>query len=782
MRKLSILALAIMLILTGCFGENNAEENKIKEKNDSEVVAVSNKEQHYNGGSTVLDLKKKYGTDQEKALMPFYNVEHDKKFTFHFKSDIRRLSYRDVISVHSDIKAQEESRIDARMDPFDYGEGPTTIILEPESGALNTDRDGGDTWGRAPIYYIKVSYDFDTDIPTKLEKPMIIPFTIKSEVNVPTVKPIISADGRLKLVWNKIEGADKYRVYQITVPGSFDNIPLNAVESGFRMLHPRLKGELTGTEFDDWMQDGLGGLSALSQNRGLFGDYFVTALVGDKESIASNLISSNTLGDQLPSEANESIFAVYDSISSVPSTVSIKMINETIKNFNLIYHTDGMEPADYLPTRIPYSVQGTTLNGEIAVKNITKDELIALSDSNPENTSSALVKPDNQTDYIPTPDVPTIIEASPRSSNDGQPLPDSIVDEQLENTKNVVNEAHEEIVPPAPPEIPVNVDSALEEYLALHMLAGSDEIALGAFPEAQNFETITDILLEVMYQNPLIIGVNSWRYDYRTLTLGISYNDTTEEIQKQQEEIAAEAQKIVSSIIKEAMSDDEKREAIYRYLADNTSYDHSALKAAEENNFQGDIGEQFDDSFTTYGIMVKKVGVCMSYAYSYKLLADLAGIESIVVTGSANGVPHAWNKVKIGDDWLHVDVTNNDNESSLGFRLLYNSNDDSAVGVNSILTNDFWADAEIPQFYGKSETNDFYVVNGLQASTIDEYKAILSSRLKTSDSVIAIRYNGKYDEESFYQVIGTALQDNRPDKLDKAGFTPLGNFVVVFTE
>ncbi|MGO4375620.1 transglutaminase domain-containing protein, partial [Paenibacillus sp. MCAF20] len=281
--------------------------------------------------------------------------------------------------------------------------------------------------------------------------------------------------------------------------------------------------------------------------------------------------------------------------------------------------------------------------------------------------------------------------------------------DQKSNTEKIVEEANNDELPAVPEDVPINADTAFETYLAINLLAGNEAISLRAFPEAQNFETITDTLLEVMYQNPLIIGIDAWGYDYKKLTLGVRYNDNPEEIKKQQEEIVNEASKIVADIIKEGMSDEEKREAIYRYLADNTKYDDAALKAAEANDFQGDLDEQFDDSFTTYGIMVKKVGVCMSYAYSYKLLSDLAGLESIVVTGDANGVPHAWNKVKIGDEWLHVDVTNNDSDSSLGFRLLYNSNDDSAVAVNSIVSDEYWVNTEIEQFYGKDNSNDYYV-------------------------------------------------------------------------
>ena len=181
MRKFSVFVLAFMLVLTGCFGENSTE--KAEKSNDGGVTVIkeqqSNIKMQFNGG-TVLDIKKKYGTDQDKAIMPLYNVEHDKSFTFRFKADMSELNYFDIISVHTDIKATEDSKIGALINPDSYSSGPTTLTVKPSTGVLRTKgQEEGSTWGRAAIYYIKITYDMDMENPTKLEKPMIIPFTIK---------------------------------------------------------------------------------------------------------------------------------------------------------------------------------------------------------------------------------------------------------------------------------------------------------------------------------------------------------------------------------------------------------------------------------------------------------------------------------------------------------------------------------------------------------------------------------------------------------------------------
>lgn len=66
--------------------------------------------------------------------------------------------------------------------------------------------------------------------------------------------------------------------------------------------------------------------------------------------------------------------------------------------------------------------------------------------------------------------------------------------------------------------------------------------------------------------------------------------------------------------------------------------------------------DTYEYAFNTYGILVKKVGVCQSYAYAYKLLCNLAGVECNVVTGYLDGnLPHAWNAVKIDDAWYETE-------------------------------------------------------------------------------------------------------------------------------
>ncbi len=72
----------------------------------------------------------------------------------------------------------------------------------------------------------------------------------------------------------------------------------------------------------------------------------------------------------------------------------------------------------------------------------------------------------------------------------------------------------------------------------------------------------------------------------------------------------------------------------------------------------------YDESYSHYGaegILFHGIGTCNSYAVTYGMLLDAAGIENRTVTGTATSGSvtgsHAWNLVKLDGKWVHVDTT-----------------------------------------------------------------------------------------------------------------------------
>lgn len=114
--------------------------------------------------------------------------------------------------------------------------------------------------------------------------------------------------------------------------------------------------------------------------------------------------------------------------------------------------------------------------------------------------------------------------------------------------------------------------------------------------------------------------------------------------------ISDKLKEILSTVIRSGMSDYEKELALHDYIVNNTRYDY-------QNYLDGTIP---DDSYWPYGILINNTGVCNGYAYTMKLLLNLVDIECMVISGEANGGGHAWNIVKLGNEYYHLDVTWND--------------------------------------------------------------------------------------------------------------------------
>ena len=258
-------------------------------------------------------------------------------------------------------------------------------------------------------------------------------------------------------------------------------------------------------------------------------------------------------------------------------------------------------------------------------------------------------------------------------------------------------------------EYKVTANSALSEYLAVNMMNGKQRICLEDFPESADSAYLLDAWEEAVYQNPLVLGVKSASVREDGSVLEVEYDTKPDEIRQKQQEIRSEVEKVVKEIITDGMTELEKELAINQYLCDTAEYDMEALENAQENDF-AEVDEEFNDAFTPYGVLLNKTGVCSSYAGAFKLLAEEAGLECIVVTGYLEGdLPHAWNKVKIDGAWNIVDTTNNDNE--LLFNALLNLPDYAA---EKVLVEDerYVLDSMTGNYGAETDEKEYYRING----------------------------------------------------------------------
>lgn len=107
---------------------------------------------------------------------------------------------------------------------------------------------------------------------------------------------------------------------------------------------------------------------------------------------------------------------------------------------------------------------------------------------------------------------------------------------------------------------------------------------------------------------------------------------------------------VIRSVIRKDMTRYEKVKAVHNWMIRNVKYDYYRLK-------QGYIPRV---SHTAKGALVKKVAVCDGYAHAFQMIMKKLKIPCRFVVGSSGGVGHAWNMVKLGGKWYHVDVTFDD--------------------------------------------------------------------------------------------------------------------------
>lgn len=113
--------------------------------------------------------------------------------------------------------------------------------------------------------------------------------------------------------------------------------------------------------------------------------------------------------------------------------------------------------------------------------------------------------------------------------------------------------------------------------------------------------------------------------------------------------ILARCRELFAEHITDGMTDFEKELALHDALVRLGDYDKSAY----------DGGKGQPDNTNPYGLLVEGYGICLAYASSFQLLMDLAGIECITVIGAsaASTTDHAWNMVRLEEEWYCVDPT-----------------------------------------------------------------------------------------------------------------------------
>lgn len=661
-----------------------------------------------------------------------------------------------------------------------------TVNRYPHNIYYLYDKGDGTSWGNLGTAYLACYKDIETG--EELDEPVVSIITFMGEIEeAPKLTYSITEDGRPEFAWNAVEGAEEYmvcrtdrseksgygslRVLGITADTSWTTAP--AEFDSWTTTNNNFKTYQVSE--DDWDDEygtdyyletyGEEAVGKPQYNTGEYASqYGICVIAVNQEgcSMISNVYDNEEMASNLPyapasnAEKENGVFHytdAYEAVADLPTydyvtmcdgyTVTKLIDYQTekayIQNNRFIYVDD--ETGEYvkgetLPClNIPYHVQGTPFYYEFSITDYDeanlKEDMAFLEQREADlGKKSGTVAPEFSLQFA----------------------------------------THEDMMPKKIRQVESEVfaSTALAEYLATNMLSGAEVIDLRDFPEAKDKNMVDDAFLEAYYQNPLILGISGYRISKKGTAIRIAYDQTADEQAVKQQEIQEKVEEIIKEIITEDMTDREKELAINQYLCETIVYDEDALENAEENDFVS-IDDKFNDSFTAYGALINGKCVCAGYAAAFKLLAEEAGLECIVVTGFLDGsLSHAWNKVKIDDEWQIVDSTNNDNEYIVN--ALFNL--PGFVG-DRILVEDkaYMLDKKIKEYTGESEENEYYHITDSYFPT-REIANELAADLEEK-GMARLRTDYALTDSEFYDITD-AIYDILGDDIDLYGYHWLG--------
>jgi len=182
---------------------------------------------------------------------------------------------------------------------------------------------------------------------------------------------------------------------------------------------------------------------------------------------------------------------------------------------------------------------------------------------------------------------------------------------------------------------------------------------------------LTDVFLKLRLDCPEIFFVSGFHFRYypdsANVELSPEYLFDKNKIKDHQKAMKARVEKLVRPAV--TMTELEKEQYVHDFICQNVRYDK--LKKSYSHEILGPLGQG--------------VGVCEGIAKTVKILCDQLGIWCIVVISEANPEKnikyrHAWNIVKIGGAYYHLDATFDNTLSHMGpIRYDYFNLDDGKV-------------------------------------------------------------------------------------------------------
>lgn len=161
-------------------------------------------------------------------------------------------------------------------------------------------------------------------------------------------------------------------------------------------------------------------------------------------------------------------------------------------------------------------------------------------------------------------------------------------------------------------------------------------------------EEISLLMRKLEWQHPEIFWINGYSMKYNDvsaeITLKVLNEYSPDTLRQMADDLDRAAEEILRTVPPYA-TDEEKALQIHDYLVTHTEYDQSAVSQGKGL------------WSTAYGCLIGGSAVCQGYSQAFQLLLNRMGVECGICSGNAGGEPHAWNYIRLDQQYYWIDVT-----------------------------------------------------------------------------------------------------------------------------
>lgn len=314
-----------------------------------------------------------------------------------------------------------------------------------------------------------------------------------------------------------------------------------------------------------------------------------------------------------------------------------------------------------------------------------------------------------------------------------------------------------------------NQMNKIEKSIYQAMKAGITAISASFYVPLLEIREMTDIFIKLRLDHPEIFYAVSFQCRYYPNSTSMEvlpeYLFDQGKIKEHQKALKSRIEKLIRPA--QEMTELQKEQFIHDFICTNIRYDK--LKKQYSHEIIGPLGHG--------------VGVCEGIAKTVKILCDYLDIWCIIAFSEANPEKkikyrHAWNVIRIGGKYYHLDVTFDNTLSHEGvIRYDYFNLEDKQ----------FFRDHE-PVMYGVPQCNEgghFYYLEKKQSFTKIEDVAKRAVQAIKKKKVLVFHWRGGYLTRSVLTELLVLLEETAKEKRKHAKTNlnwPQAVFCVFFTD